>query len=194
MILPRRLLPVALLLLAPAWVRAQEPQDTTVHADTVAQADTVVQASQPTIVGTYTYVAEGSDNIKQAIDTAVKKVSWFIRTFARGRLEKTNPVYHTIDITRPDDNWSIVVDGRKPVIAPVNGDSVSWTREDGEKFQVSIHEVDAQTLDEVFVASDGVRTNQFEWSPDGTTMAMHVKVESPKLKEPLTYTLNYRRQ
>jgi hypothetical protein len=30
MIVSRRLLPVVLLLLAPAWVRAQEPQDTAV--------------------------------------------------------------------------------------------------------------------------------------------------------------------
>ncbi|HKJ93820.1 MAG TPA: hypothetical protein VJ957_11695 [Longimicrobiales bacterium] len=178
MIVSRRLLPVLLLLLAPTWVRAQGPEG----------------GSGPVLEGTYTYVAEGSDDVKQAIDVAVKKVSWFIRTFARGRLEKTNDVYQTIVVERPDDTWSIAFDGRKPVVAPVSGDTVPWTREDGEKFQVVIHQVDARTLDEVFVASDGVRTNQFEWAPDGSMMAMHVKIESPKLKEPLTYTLNYRRQ
>ncbi len=179
MIVARRMLPVMLLLLLPAWVRAQEP---------------AAAVSEPQLEGTYTYVAAGSDDIKQAIDTAVKKVSWFIRTFARGRLEKTNSVYQTIDIAQTDGNWSIAFDGRKPVVAPVSGDTVPWTREDGEKFQVVIHEVGPRTLDEVFVASDGVRTNQFEWSADGSTMAMHVKIESPKLKEPLTYTLNYERK
>lgn len=194
MIVLRRLLPVALLLLAPGWVRAQEPQEPQEPQQPTAEATPAAEASQPALEGTYTYVAEGSDDIKQAIDTAVKKVSWFIRTFARGRLEKTNEVYQTIDITRPDDNWSISFDGRKPVVAPVSGDTVPWTREDGEKFRVVIHEVGPRTLDQVYVAEDGVRTNQFEWSQDGKTMAMHVKIESPKLKEPVTYTLNYQRQ
>lgn len=147
----------------------------------------------PAIVGTYTYVAEGSDDIEEAIDDAVSKVSWFIRTFARSRLRNTNPLYERIVIERSDTAWSILVDDRKPVVAPVDGSAVKWEREDGEVFDVSIELLDPSTLKQLFVAEDGERENLYRLGPGGDAMSMTVTIRSPKLKEPLVYTWNYER-
>jgi len=150
-------------------------------------------AGEPAIEGTYSYVEEGSDDVKEAIDVAVRQVSWFIRTFARGRLEKTNPLYETVVIERAEGEWTILVDDRKPVTAPVDGTPVEWEREDGEVFDVTVELQEDGSLLQRFVAEDGERDNHYVLGPDGETMSMNVEIRSPKLKEPVRYTWMYER-
>ena len=49
--------------------------------------------------GTYILDAADSDNINEAIETAVGKLDFVRRDMAGGRLEKLNPAYHKVAIT-----------------------------------------------------------------------------------------------
>ena len=86
---------------------------------------------------------------------------------------------------------SITFDQRRPVESPANGTPVKWTREDGERFDLST-EWEGGRLVQTFKGKEG-RTNTFTISPDGRTLTLGVAVSSPRLPKPLTYKLVYNR-
>jgi hypothetical protein len=149
-------------------------------------------AQNAALQGTYTYDASASDNVKAAIDAAVAKMNFVTRPIARGRLTKTNQPYQKLEIAFTPSQVTVITDSRAPIVTPANGSPIKWTREDGEKFDVSTTWSDGKLV-ETFKAEDGQRVNTFSLSPDGNVLSMHVTVTSPKLSAPLTYTLRYRR-
>jgi hypothetical protein len=150
-------------------------------------------AQAPAFAGTYTLNARASDNVQTAINQAASHVMFLIRGIARSRMRSTNPVYQRVVIQEQPAEFAIAFDQRAPVRAPSTGASVPWTREDGEKFQVSIHTLADGRLQETFVAEDGRRVNVFSLSPDGRVLTMETTVSSPKLPQPLHYRLVFDR-
>jgi len=142
--------------------------------------------------GTYTYDAAASDNLNQAIDAAVRDMNFALRPVARGRLRKTNQPYQRLRISQDAQQVSVVMDGRDAIVTPANGTVVDWTREDGEKLKVST-EWKNGALEQTFMAEDGQRVNAYTVNDDGRTLTLRVTVTSPRLKQPLTYRLVYRR-
>jgi hypothetical protein len=143
--------------------------------------------------GTYTYLEAESDPIKPAIERAVARMNFITRPVARGRLTKTNSPYQSLSIRQSNSQISIVTDQRAPIVSPGDGSPIKWTREDGEVFDVTTRWVGG-TLEQTFVADDGQRKNVYALGADGSTLEMRVTVTSPRLAQPLTYTLRYRRQ
>jgi hypothetical protein len=143
--------------------------------------------------GTFVYTAEGSDNLEQAIQQATSRMNFVTRPIARSRLKKTNSVYQKIAIGRTADEVSIAFDARAPVVSPASGSAVRWRREDGEMFDVTTTGGNG-SLQQTFKAEDGERVNTFTLAPDGNTLTMNVTITSPRLPQPLTYRLRYRRQ
>jgi hypothetical protein len=150
------------------------------------------QAQATPVQGTFAYVEEGSDNVAAAINQAVARMNFVTRPVARGRLTKTNQPYRTVVITQNGGEVSVATDGRPAIVNRANGPAVKWTREDGEVFDVSTA-VTGSRVEQTFKADDGQRVNTFTLSPDGQTMTMRVTITSPRLAEPLVYSLRYRR-
>lgn len=150
------------------------------------------QAPVSSMQGTFTYTAQGSDDVSKAIEAVVRQMNFVKRPIARGRLTKTNQPYRSVTITHNASNVSIVTDNRPAIVTPANGSPIKWRREDGEMFDVST-EWENGTLEQTFVAGDGKRVNSFVLSPDGNTLTMTVTVSSPQLPKPLVYKLNFRR-
>jgi hypothetical protein len=142
--------------------------------------------------GTYTFVADSSTNIDEAIDAAVTDMNFIKRPIARSRLKKTNPIYRRVVISRTAQEIHVEFRAGAPVIAPADGTSVKWTRDDGEVFDVSAA-WEASTLTQKFKAEDGERLNVFRLSPDGRTLTLDVTISSDQLPKPMTYSLVYRR-
>lgn len=159
----------------------------------VAAIPTPARAQSQTMEGSYTFVAEGSDDLNQAIEAAVAKMNFVIRPLARRRLRNANLPYRGISITSTATEITTRPDTGAPVTSPSDGTPVLWVRETGEKLHVTT-EWQAGTLEQTFRADDGQRVNRFSLSPDGSVLTMHVTVTSPRLPRPLTYALRYRRQ
>lgn len=150
-------------------------------------------AQAPNFAGSYTYVAEESDNINQAIDVAVAKLNFALRPIGRRRLRNTNQPYPRVVIANTDREVAITLGDRAPIRTPSNGTPIRWKRpEDGEELRVST-EWENGTLEQTFAAEDGKRVNAYTLSPDGRTMTMRVTITSERLKEPVRYRLVYRR-
>jgi hypothetical protein len=151
-----------------------------------------VAAQAPAFGGTYTLNARASDNVQQAINEAGSHVMFLIRGIARSRMRATNPVYQRVVIGETPADFAIAFDQRAAVHTPSTGAATPWTREDGEKFQVSTRVTEGR-LHQTFVAEDGRRVNVFSLSPDGKVLTMETTVSSPKLPQPLHYRLVFDR-
>ena len=149
-------------------------------------------AQESTMRGTFTINRQQSDNVNRAIETAVARMSFVTRPIARGRLRRTNAVYQRVVVNYTPAQVSTTFDQRRPVESPANGQPVKWTREDGEKFDLST-EWQGGRLVQTFRAEDGSRTNTYTISPDGRTLTMHVTLRSPRLSAPLEYNLVFNR-
>jgi len=145
------------------------------------------------IEGTYTLVAQESDDVVQAINSATSRMNFLIRPVARSRLRGTNPAYQRVVIGREGNRIRIEMDDAPAVVAPRDGTPIRWRRADGEQLDVTVNAEPARVT-QTFRAEDGERENLLVLSPDGRTLAMTVTIRSPQLPEPLTYTLRYRRQ
>lgn len=149
-------------------------------------------AQESTMRGTFTVDRAHSDDINRAIETAVARMSFITRPIARGRLRRTNSLYGRVVVNFTPQEVSTTFDQRHPVVSPANGQPVQWTREDGEKFDLSTS-WESGRLVQTFRAEDGSRTNSYSISPDGRTLTMHVTLRSPRLSAPLEYNLVFNR-
>ena len=149
-------------------------------------------AQESSMRGTFTIDRARSDDVNRAIETAVARMSFVTRPIARGRLRRTNAVYQRVVINYTPQQVTTTFDQRRPIESPANGQPVAWTREDGEKFQLSTSWENGRLV-QTFRAEDGSRTNTYSISPDGRTLTMHVTLRSPRLTAPLEYNLVFNR-
>ena len=133
-----------------------------------------------------------TDDIPAAIERCISGMFFIKRPIARGRLTKLNPAYKKVTLTLSDREVVVQLEDRAPIHMPANGQSVSWTREDGEVFQVAAH-LNGNQLIQTFKNEDGERTNVFQMSPDGHTLTLGATVKSPQLPRALTYTITFGR-
>jgi hypothetical protein len=149
-------------------------------------------AQQPDLQGVYTIDADASDNIDAAITRGTADMNFAIRSLARSRTAKTNPRYRRVEIRRNASTVSVKYDARPPIEIPADGRSITWLREDGAAYSVSVQWSAAQLVMH-FESDTGNRTNTLVLQPDGTTLKFNVQLTSSHLPAPIVYTLTYRR-
>jgi hypothetical protein len=179
------ILPAALLL----FVAAGRHRDSAFRS--VTQEAGVAQS--PSMIGTFLFTAQGSDNVEEVIKAGTARMNFIKRPIARSRLKKTNQPYQSLTMGHTPAQVSVQTDSRKPILTPADGKSIKWTREDGEVFDVNTVWEGAK-LKQTFVADDGLRENLFWLSPDGNTLTMQVTIRSPQLPAPIVYKVDYRRK
>ncbi len=153
---------------------------------------TLAPAQESSLDGTYILDVADSDNINEAIETAVGKLDFVRRDIARGRLEKLNPAYRKVAITSSPNEISVTVDNQPPLRAPAKGAPVAWVGPDGGKVNASM-QLAGRRLAQTFTSADGRRVNDYTLSPDGRTLTMQVTETSPRLSQTITYKQVYRR-
>ena len=153
---------------------------------------TLVAAQGSGLDGTYILDETDSDNINEAIETAVEKLDFVRRDIARGRLKKLNPAYHQVAITSSANEISVTVDNQPPLRTPAKGAAVAWVGPDGAKVNASM-QLTGRLLAQTFTSADGRRVNDYTLSPDGRTLTMQVTETSPRLSQTITYKQVYRR-
>jgi hypothetical protein len=150
------------------------------------------QAETPAMAGTYVIDRARSDDINQAIETAVSRLSIVNRPRVRGWLRRTNLAYQRIVIGLGGGSVSLGFDQRGAIVTPANGTPVNWTREDGERLKVSAQWENGR-LEQTFRGEDERRVNVFSLSADGRMLTLDVTVTSPLLARPMIYKLVYAR-
>ena len=73
------------------------------------------RAQSTDLQGTFQPIADQNADIEAAIETAIAKMNFVKRPFARNRLKKTNTAYQRIHIARLTDAVELTFDQRKPL-------------------------------------------------------------------------------
>ena len=128
--------------------------------------------------------------IKNGIEKAIEDMSFITRPIARGRLEDSNIPFSKLLFKFTPTKATVQHDKRNPVIAPVNGKAITWTRKDGDKFKVT-QIVKPQLIIQTFFSEDGKKSIKYKFTQDYKKVAVTIKLTSPKLTAPLKYTLHY---
>jgi hypothetical protein len=138
--------------------------------------------------GTWTLVS--TPDLAKAIEAAIAPLNPLVRPFARARLARANTPCTTLRIDPDPDGITIQTDQRAPQHVPADGRPMVWTRNDGEKLFISAR-LDQDDLVQTFRTRDGERTTVFHPDPASHTLTLKVTVTSPRLPNPLVYTLVY---
>lgn len=143
----------------------------------------------------WTYKSTKSDDANQAIinkgiEAAIEDMSFITRPIAKTKLQKTNVASKQIFIKNTAKKLTVKHDDRAAVESPPDGKKFKWTREDGETFTVSQSATD-DTITQIYYSEDGQKKMTYKFSPDFSKMTLKVKVESPKLSDPLEYSIEY---
>jgi len=141
--------------------------------------------------GTFALDKAASDDVKAAIDRAAGEFNFLLRPFARSRLTKANPVPQKVRIVYAAAEVRVQLDQAPPVVAPRDGHKVTWTRDDGDQFDLTAT-TEGGVLRQSFKGEDGQRVNVYRLR-DARTLAMEVTLSSPRLPKPVTYTLVFRK-
>ncbi|MGK7311210.1 MAG: hypothetical protein ACN0LA_03140 [Candidatus Longimicrobiales bacterium M2_2A_002] len=196
-------------LAVPGLAAQEAPRDTTPEAvpdttvqdtaaqDTAAQdtmaADTAVAAAPeyPIAPGRYTFIPGESEAIREKASEAVSHMFFAIRGIARRRLEGANkPIDRIIFDYRGDTILVSLREDESVYMATMSGDTIPYTREDGEVIQVTA-ETEPGMIDMYFIAEDGMKEMIFRLRENGR-LAVESITYSDKLEEPFRYTWVYR--
>jgi hypothetical protein len=145
-------------------------------------------------VGTYESASpdKAKNTIENAIEQGTDDMGALRRSVARNRLKSTNRVNNTVRITPSGNELVTDFDGRK-YRAPTTGAAEKGKDPDGKTVTVSYKAV-GNTLKSRYVGEDGEKQIDFERTPDGQGMIMHVTVLSKKLSAPIKYSIRYNKK
>jgi hypothetical protein len=142
---------------------------------------------QGLISGSYILDEERSDDVLQAIDSAVAGLSR--PPFAR-RLRKAAARPYAIRISFAAGRFSIHYDAKAPIVVWTGGEPIEWRLEDGQVFDVSAT-ANGEAISLTFRAPDSERTTVYR--RDGQQLVTETTIISPLLSTPIRYTVVYNR-
>jgi hypothetical protein len=145
--------------------------------------------AQGLISGSYILDEERSDNVSQAIDSAVAGLS--NRPFAQ-RLRKSaaSAPGYAIRISLAAGRFSINHDAKPLIRVWTNGEPVKWKLEDGQVFDVSA-KANGEAIALTLRGADTERT--IVYRSEGQQLVTETTIISPLLSAPIRYRVVYNR-
>ncbi|MET0308385.1 MAG: hypothetical protein ABW023_06740 [Sphingomonas sp.] len=147
-------------------------------------------SAQGLISGSYILDRGQSDDVHQAIESAVAGLSNLTRpSFARRLRKATAPAY-AIRISIAAGRFSIKNDAKPLIVVWTSGEPIEWKLEDGQVFNVSA-KANGEAISLTFRAADSERTTVYR--SDGQQLVAETTVVSPLLTTPIRYKVVYTR-
>lgn len=153
-------------------------------------AEPAVLALMPVAAPSGAFVLDRAPDLDKGIQAFVTQAASGRRDFLAKRLKAVDPLYKQVDISSTADAVTLTFDGRAPLVLPLNGQEVAWTRESGEVLRVSARPSLSGIL-QTYKAADGERTNEFILLPDGR-LILSVQVHVAGLAKDLSYKVVYK--
>jgi hypothetical protein len=163
--------------------------------DNHASASDPASSTDPHVLfsGSFRSVADAREEgaRRVAIDKAIDTLFFAIRPIARSRLSKGTQIEPMVTIAFDAGKIRMKVPSAPEVISPENGTpiDVAW---DGERSKLS-QRIAGTVLVQTFQAEEGRKEHQWSITADGKTLTLKVIVSSPKLSNPVVYSLTYKR-
>jgi hypothetical protein len=144
------------------------------------------------IQGTFYLVPQKSDNVAQIEESTLAKMNFFIRPFARDKIDKVARVHKTVTIALSGKEISIGAGDYTLPTTSTDGATLTYHNREGDVLRVRTHLQDNK-LEQTFLTDKGSRTNVCTLSQDGNTLEMRVVIKSDYFDQPMKYKLVYRK-
>ncbi|HTL97489.1 MAG TPA: hypothetical protein VL181_01670 [Holophagaceae bacterium] len=137
-----------------------------------------------------TFVLDRAPELDKGIAAFVAQAPGGQRERLAQRLKDVDPLYKQLELGATAEAFTLRFEGREPLVLPLDGRDVAWTREGGETMRVNARPSLSGVL-QTYKAADGERTNEFVQLPDGR-LILSVQVHVNGLAKDLSYTVVYR--
>lgn len=158
----------------------------------VVTAPCSASAEQGLLSGSYIMDEERSDNVMDALNSAVRAMppSVFRPYFGR-RLRKASAPVYAIKILFAEGRFWLKNDAKRKIVVSTSGENIEWTEEDGQVFNVSA-QVKDEAISLTFHAIDNSERT-IVYCSDGQQLVTETTIIGPLLSTPIRYRLVYNR-
>ena len=125
-----------------------------------------------------------------AVEAAVAQMSFYIRPFARPRLQEGANWCREYHMSLSHAVYDLKCDAKKPVVRKLDNTDGPITNDQGEPVEVEV-KTTADTVTIIYRGPSGTRRNDFKFM--GDRMIVNSSVSSDMLPEPMAWTLAYRK-
>lgn len=143
------------------------------------------------LAGSYEYAGDADEDhttIQKSIDAAITNLGWLGRRIAANRLSNHRQLPRRIEISRVEDDVSIVM-GKYSAVAPMDGRAREVVGPNGRDSKLH-YELEQDTIVQFFVFEHAKRKSTYRLDESGR-LVMTVYMTSDKLAAPIQYALVY---
>jgi hypothetical protein len=141
--------------------------------------------------GEWALYASQSDKIDEQIEAHLKDQNFAMRLFWKKKLQTACKGFSKLDILA-GDSFAVTMGKERPIDTPTDGTEADWKRSDDEKFKATLTK-NGPTMIQT-LAGDGYTLKYvYSMRKDGNSLALQVTYTHPKLDNPFTYKLVFKR-
>ncbi len=142
--------------------------------------------------GEWTLHASQSDKLEEQIETHLKDQNFALKLLWKKKLQSACRSYGQLDILA-GSTFSVTLDKERSIDTPFDGTEEAWKRSDGEGFKASLSG-QGPTLVQTLTGESYVLKHVYSMRKDGSSLALQVTYTHPKLDNPFSYKLVYKRK
>lgn len=148
-------------------------------------------------VGTYKYGGDldhGRAIVRKAMNEVIDQLPAVYRGLARRRLERSDPLVHTIVIALPEGRISVTYIGEKRATLTTRPGVTEKVRNPNNEEVDLTQRFTKEGLEQVFVGPRGRSRSVYTLLPDGKRLVVASKLYGEQLETPVSYRLVYTKQ
>ena len=158
----------------------------------VVTAPCSASAEQGLLSGSYIIDEERSDNVMNALNSAVDAMPPSVaRPYFARRLRKAGAPAYAIKILFAEGRFWIKNDAKRSIVVSTSGETIEWTLEDGQVFNVSAQVNDEAVSLSFHAVDNSDRTTSY--CSDGEQLVTETTIIGPLLSTPIRYRVVYNR-
>lgn len=141
--------------------------------------------------GEWSLVASQGDKVEERIEEHVKDLNFAMRLFWKKKLQGACQSFSKLDILA-GEGFSVTMGRERPIDTPADGTETEWKRGDDTKFKATLTQ-DGRTMIQTLTGDGYTMKFVYSMRKDGNSLALQVTYTHPKLDNPFSYKLVFKR-
>ncbi|GLH72379.1 hypothetical protein GETHLI_08810 [Geothrix limicola] len=164
---------------------------------TAQKAKPATKASEPAAEtkvdwdGEWSLHVSQSDKIDDQIDAHLKDLNFALKLFWKKKLQGACRSFSKLDILA-GDSFSVTMGKERPIDTPTDGTEAEWKRSDDTVFKATLTK-NGPTMIQTLTGDGYTLKHVYSMRKDGNSLALQVTYTHPKLDNPFSYKLVFKR-
>ena len=179
-----RLLPFLMPCLLALPAAAQKPKAPTKAAEVPREAKVDWD-------GEWALATSQSDKVEERIEEHVKDLNFAMKLLWKKKLQGACQPFNKLDILA-GESFSVTMGRERPIDTPADGTESDWKRSDDKVFKATLTK-DGSTMVQTVTGDGYTMKYVYSMRKDGKSLALQVTYTHPKLDNPFSYKLVFKR-